>query len=665
MTPWITRALAVAILGAGACSSSDSEPVAPDAMCVTACPENFCGEIEDGCGGTISCGCPAPAECGAGGTPDRCAVPAAAQDCEGNFCRLSPYPRPMIPTDMFATAADDVWAVGAGGEIRHFDGTAWRELAVTPAMDLRAVWGSSPSDIWMVGDAGTVAHYDGSTLSKVDAGTGEARLTGVWGTSGEVWVVGDGVSARFDGATWAPAAATSPSLTHVFAAGTSDVWATGQGTVWRLQDAQWSAIEPIGDETFAGIFGRAPDEIFAVGFTTTCDLLICDRDELVLAYDGTAWTSIDTPVEDRVDDVYGSDEQVVALRGDSLFPLAGEAALPQPPLTGVQVGAQVSASQQFVLARGGEPVVLEDSTWNRPAFGPYGDLVTVAAAGDGAVAAGADGIVAWQGGLATTDVGSLPDGDGSAALASIAATGAGDVWVIDLDAFFERSENLWHYDGARWQRLALPAENVGFYQLLAVAEGDVVAVGERIFRGDGEMWREIAGSDAEAVWRGGAIDDGGRLWVAGVRETPDEDAPIAVLAHADGGALVEEQEVAGLEVACAVYAAAANDVWVAGYQVEDAFLDEYQGAMAHWDGTQWTVTALGVTGQFCSMAAVAPDDMYVAGGGLFHFDGATWAAIAAPSAGKIRSVSAAAGGIWAAGDFGTLVFEARPDPGGA
>ncbi|HSO34798.1 MAG TPA: hypothetical protein VLT33_19825, partial [Labilithrix sp.] len=65
-----------------------------------------------------------------------------------------------LPTDatiygITGFAANDVWAVGSGGVVLHFDGKAWLRVTVPVAKpaedDLFAIWGSAPDDLWIVG----------------------------------------------------------------------------------------------------------------------------------------------------------------------------------------------------------------------------------------------------------------------------------------------------------------------------------------------------------------------------------------------------------------------------------------------------------------------------------------------------------------------------------
>lgn len=100
---------------------------------------------------------------------------------------------------VWASSDTDVWAVGANGVVRHYDGDGvlWKAVEVPTSSTLNAVWGSSASDVWAVGDDAVVLHYDGASWSRVKiAGLSGRRpkLTSVWvPASGHVWVGGEGV----------------------------------------------------------------------------------------------------------------------------------------------------------------------------------------------------------------------------------------------------------------------------------------------------------------------------------------------------------------------------------------------------------------------------------------------------------------------------------------
>ncbi len=149
-----------------------------------------------------------------------------------------------VPTEedlwgVWASSADDVWAVGGRGRadgqatlLRRVGGT-W---ATVEAPELERpgvnawfkVWGSSSDDVWIVGQRGGVLHWDGAALEEVGLGTSE-DLISLHGTGADdVLIVGgrsNGVVSHFDGSEWATGnIAPAP--------GVNGVWMTGPGEFW-------------------------------------------------------------------------------------------------------------------------------------------------------------------------------------------------------------------------------------------------------------------------------------------------------------------------------------------------------------------------------------------------------------------------------------------------
>ena len=61
---------------------------------------------------------------------------------------------------VWGSSSNDVFAVGMGGTILHYDGTAWSPMSSGTSHTLVGVWGSSGSDVFAVGYRGTSDHYD-------------------------------------------------------------------------------------------------------------------------------------------------------------------------------------------------------------------------------------------------------------------------------------------------------------------------------------------------------------------------------------------------------------------------------------------------------------------------------------------------------------------------
>jgi hypothetical protein len=92
---------------------------------------------------------------------------------------------------IWGSSASDVWAVGPGGALGHWDGASWTTPPSPTTQDLNWAWGTSPQNIWAVGAAGTIVHYNGSDWTTVASPTGQ-DLYGVAGNGADAWAVGDG-----------------------------------------------------------------------------------------------------------------------------------------------------------------------------------------------------------------------------------------------------------------------------------------------------------------------------------------------------------------------------------------------------------------------------------------------------------------------------------------
>ena len=107
---------------------------------------------------------------------------------------------------IWGSGANDIWAVGGTGNIRHVSAAApqWDIVESPTTQDLHRIWGSGANDIWAVGDDATILHYDGakwtSSVPSLPVGKKRPALYGVWGSgSKDVWIVGDGIILRYTG----------------------------------------------------------------------------------------------------------------------------------------------------------------------------------------------------------------------------------------------------------------------------------------------------------------------------------------------------------------------------------------------------------------------------------------------------------------------------------
>jgi hypothetical protein len=138
---------------------------------------------------------------------------------------------------LFSGARRDVWVgpqskavvVGDNGTIYTYTiGVGLVAMASNTLAQLNGVWGSSPLDIHAVGAGGTILRYDGSAWKPQSAGTA-ADLFGVAGRStADVYAVGNGGAVlHFDGTAWMPEASGTNLPLH-------DVWADPAGGTWAV-----------------------------------------------------------------------------------------------------------------------------------------------------------------------------------------------------------------------------------------------------------------------------------------------------------------------------------------------------------------------------------------------------------------------------------------------
>jgi hypothetical protein len=227
---------------------------------------------------------------------------------------LGPLTPPAL-VGVWGSSSRDVFAVGAGGAILHYDGMAWSAMDSGVTTDLWGVWGSSSRDVFAVGPEGTILHYDGMGWSAMESGT-TTTLTAVWGSSpGDVFVTGttaDGLAGavyHYDGEGWTLADSGAPDpLYGVWGSSASDVFVVGGSSdpfnhtsgsvVRRFDGAAWATqyreVFTCGDACVSSgelmsAWGSSPTDVFTVGLG-----------DLILHHDGSAWTPMDAGAAETV-----------------------------------------------------------------------------------------------------------------------------------------------------------------------------------------------------------------------------------------------------------------------------------------------------------------------------------------------------------------------------
>lgn len=211
--------------------------------------------------------------------------PASEATWSQLFSRL-----PGALISVWGTDANDVWAVGGDAEdgdgpmTMHFDGTRWTRYLTGDEGDLWWVHGFKGGPLFMGGANGRILRYEGGAFEAMPTPAAAGTIFGIWGTApDDVWAVGG--------------AGSTP---------------TG-GFIWHYDGKAWSesSLTPANLAAEATVFkawGTSADDVWFVG-----------TGGLILRYDGTAITKVDSPVDATLFTVSGNSERAFAVGADGVI----------------------------------------------------------------------------------------------------------------------------------------------------------------------------------------------------------------------------------------------------------------------------------------------------------------------------------------------------------
>lgn len=294
---------------------------------------------------------------------------------------------------VWGSSAYDIFAVGAGGTILHYDGARWAAMPSGTTSDLYSVWGSAPGDVYAVGALGTILHYDGAAWAPMSSGVTN-WLRGIWGSSArDVFTVdASGTILHYDGSAWSSMstdagrnlfAVWGSAPTNVLAVGMlgSDIAPPG-GTcgyfcayqlIERYDGSQWSTMSPYRATPYLspydittsgilyGIWGSAANNVYAVGSGS------------ILHYDGSSWVSMSSGSAGALYAVWGIAANKVYAVGDdgTILQYDGSAWSTSPSPTTVRLtGVWGSAAADVYAVGYGALLHYDGNSWQLVHPGP-------------------------------------------------------------------------------------------------------------------------------------------------------------------------------------------------------------------------------------------------------------------------------------------------------
>jgi hypothetical protein len=502
---------------------------------------------------------------------------------------------------VWGSSAKDVFIVGDGGTVVHYDGLSFAAMATGSDEELRGVWGSSPSDVFAVGSTSTVLHYDGVTWSSMGTGplTNYQYLYGVWGSSGkDVFAVGQtGSILHYDGSAWTVVASgTTSTLWSVWGSSASDVYAVGDsGTILHYDGKSWKPESSGTSLTLLSVWGSSATNVFAVGSSGT-----------ILRRDGTGWTTMSSGVKTALVGVWGSSAGDVYAVGPGV--LGGGVILHHDGTGWKTMGG---ATQDLFGLWG-------SSATDLFAVGDFGEILHGDGVGWTELTSGKAHVIRSLWGSSPSDLYAVGsplarhfDGVSWTELPIPAIPGFTSVWGSAANDVHVVGKEMWHYDGASWKKTTT---NTLFWSPNAIwgsSSTDVVVVGQagNILHGDGTSWTPMSsGTSAQlsSVWGSSAAD----IFVVG---------ELGTILHFDGTSWKAMASGTTKNLA-GVWGSSAIEVFAAGGSSGSSVILRY-------DGVTWKTVSAPST-WLLAIAGTSASNVFTVGysGTILHYDGNSWSA---------------------------------------
>jgi hypothetical protein len=479
-------------------------------------------------------------------------------------------------TDLWGTAADDVFATTSNGRIVHWNGLTW-QIERPGGEPLRAIHGDGSGAVIAIGD-GVIAIRSGASWSSTPAAGG--FLDALWVRSPlDAWAVGrDGGNhayhLQFDGASWQAVPLSPP-----------QPWGPLHGVVARAADDAW----------IAG--GNGPAQLGNGGL-----LLRYDGGQLELVPSAWQWLSTMSGVD--TGDLWGAQYdpfsfQTTAIHQDG----TGWRRRPLAPLVGADVIDVVNTPEATWMASATTLVRHDDRRAGRdPARvatlappGGFGGAITTLWAFDVDLAFVFVGATAWR-----YDAGSWS----STTLASPVT----DAWGAGGHVFAVGGDRVHHFDGATWSS---ETHGTNLRAVGGTAVDDVWLAGDGFHRRVGPAtYEDLPPPPWPLVTRTIHAVAPGYVVFAG------DANGVGFIQAWTGTQWVPQGPLNGPLTYTAVTGSSSSDLWAFG-------TTGTLGFAAHWDGTTWTPISLpDLASPLRAGSASAVDDVWAAGDGgeLIHLD---------------------------------------------
>jgi hypothetical protein len=585
--------------------------------------------------------------------------------------------------DLDVISGTDIWAVGASGNISHYDGASWSQFANTGSSNINGIDMVTAADGWAVGDSSKFYRYNGAAWSEfADLGsTAVNDLEMLSSASG--WAVGNSAKFyRYNGAAWSEFVDLgAPNINSIDMISATDGWAAGNsGKIYRYNGVAWSEFVDKAGETFNALTMVSAADGWVVGNTGH-----------IYRWNGTSWDSVSSPITDNLNNIFmitASDGWIV---GDSGKILHWNGSVWNETIdigaTALNAVAFVNAANGWALGNGGMVQQYFNAFASSGEFSSQifdsGNTSTVwsTIAWTETLPAGADITLSTKTGNTATpdalwsswtaertdplgeditspagryiqyratftrgtsplespnidDVSIIYNAPTTKTLNDISVVNVNNIWAVGNTGV------ILNYDGASWSPHAdsgiTTTQNINGIDMVSATDGWAVSDSEKFFHYNGTSWIEVIDFGSTAL---NALDMASTTsgWAVGNSEK---------FYRYDGAAWSDFADIGATNI-FDVNIVSANDAWAVGAN----------GLILHYDGIAWSEFAAIGSQNINAVAMVSATDGWAVGnsGKFYHYNGTAWSEfldVGTVQLNDVSMISATEG--FAAGNSGNL-----------
>ncbi len=565
-----------------------------------------------------------------------------------NWCWQNPMPQGNTLRSVWASSADNVWAVGDAGMVLHWDGNNWTKISCGTENSLNGVWGTSSGEVWAVGRTSTVLRYKDNQCSPMYFDSSE-DLNDVWidENLNLVWIAGSGLHYwDMDFEEWTHLGGGV--LLDVWGFG-DYVWAVGQnGAIQFYDGSSTQSQSSTTTNTLYGVWGTGADDVWSVG-----------EQGIVLHWNGSGWSSDAVGLTDlySISGLDDGEKWASGASGMMIHAPANGAFSRVSTNTSNNLRSVMAISSEDVVAVGEQGIILNkdsgaDTFSENPAFvSTRKNLNDIwASSEDDAWAVGGQyktsGVIMhWDGSTWTIDPTSstLQDSD----LTAVWGTASGHVFTI------ARNGQVLEYDGSQWSEVRSVSQTQYIdNDIFAISENDVwITTDAGAAHFDGSSWQVYdLPTFMDNVWGSSSND----VWFAGGGYDSNTQLQPRKIFHWDGSQLLEftQCDIQWVSEFGGISGTGTGDVWfaAAGSGIGD-------GVVYHWDG-QTCDAGAGPPVEFYNITSIfsqSSGHVWLMAGSLYHWDGQFWSVEKTGSTYWLTNIFGVGNRLWITGSYGTIL----------